>query len=51
MLDATAQRLADLIERDRELLEQESRRVRCSLWVAFASVACGLLAYAVRLLA
>jgi hypothetical protein len=45
MLDGTAQRLADAIERDRQLLERESRIVISSLWVAAAAVLLGLIAY------
>jgi hypothetical protein len=45
MLDGIAQGLAESIERDRELLEQESRRVRFSLWFALAAVIFGPIVY------
>jgi hypothetical protein len=45
MLDGIAQRLAESIEHDRQLLEQESRRVRFSLWFALAAVLFGPVVY------
>jgi hypothetical protein len=45
MLDGFAQRLAESIERDCQLLEQESCRVRFSLWFALAAVLSGPVVY------
>lgn len=51
MLDATAERLGKLIDRDRELLEASSRRLRRSLWVALAAILLGVSALVVGRLA
>lgn len=45
LLDAIAQRLGKAIEADRQILEQESRRVIQSLWVALGSILFGLFVY------
>ena len=45
MLDGTAQRLAEAIDRDRQLLELESRLVISSLYVAGFSVFVGISVY------
>ncbi len=45
MLEATAQRLEELIQKDAGMLETESRRVTFALWIGLASVPSGMLLY------